>query len=257
MNDNSNLSTKKKLKIAVIGSGPSGVAAAYILLERSECYVDMIDVGLEMDAETVKLKESAKNIKHNIFLEKLEQKRALLDKKNKSSIPQKLLFGSDFVYQKIAHVKAKIDETVKLNFTFAKGGLGKIWGANISSILQKDIDNWPISEEALKSYFKQIENIVPVSSEKDALGERFKYQLKGKYSFRLSSSSQKILDQSLKNEETLKNAGVYVGRAKLAVSGKQTDMFQKCVSCGLCMHCLLYTSPSPRDGLLSRMPSSA
>ena len=25
----------------------------------------------------------------------------------------------------------------------------------------------------------------------------------------------------------------------------------------LCMFCLLYTSPSPRDGLLSRMPSSA
>ena len=26
---------------------------------------------------------------------------------------------------------------------------------------------------------------------------------------------------------------------------------------GLCYTCLLYTSPSPRDGLLSRMPSSA
>ena len=26
---------------------------------------------------------------------------------------------------------------------------------------------------------------------------------------------------------------------------------------GLCFLCLLYTSPSPRDGLLSRMPSSA
>ena len=26
---------------------------------------------------------------------------------------------------------------------------------------------------------------------------------------------------------------------------------------GLCELCLLYTSPSPRDGLLSRMPSSA
>ena len=25
----------------------------------------------------------------------------------------------------------------------------------------------------------------------------------------------------------------------------------------LCLYCLLYTSPSPRDGLLSRMPSSA
>ena len=26
---------------------------------------------------------------------------------------------------------------------------------------------------------------------------------------------------------------------------------------GLCLHCLLYTSPSPRDATLSRMPSSA
>ena len=29
------------------------------------------------------------------------------------------------------------------------------------------------------------------------------------------------------------------------------------VSCGWNKNCLLYTSPSPRDGLLSRMPSSA
>ena len=29
------------------------------------------------------------------------------------------------------------------------------------------------------------------------------------------------------------------------------------VRCGVSQGCLLYTSPSPRDGLLSRMPSSA
>ena len=29
------------------------------------------------------------------------------------------------------------------------------------------------------------------------------------------------------------------------------------VDCGKIIICLLYTSPSPRDGLLSRMPSSA
>ena len=29
------------------------------------------------------------------------------------------------------------------------------------------------------------------------------------------------------------------------------------VLCTACNYCLLYTSPSPRDGLLSRMPSSA
>ena len=34
------------------------------------------------------------------------------------------------------------------------------------------------------------------------------------------------------------------------------DVDEKAI-CVLCSYCLLYTSPSPRDGLLSRMPSSA
>ena len=32
---------------------------------------------------------------------------------------------------------------------------------------------------------------------------------------------------------------------------------QSTIVLGVFYHCLLYTSPSPRDGLLSRMPSSA
>ena len=32
---------------------------------------------------------------------------------------------------------------------------------------------------------------------------------------------------------------------------------EDCIGCKRCETCLLYTSPSPRDGLLSRMPSSA
>ena len=37
----------------------------------------------------------------------------------------------------------------------------------------------------------------------------------------------------------------------------QSDFFKKTVSGNVTTGCLLYTSPSPRDGLLSRMPSSA
>ena len=46
-------------------------------------------------------------------------------------------------------------------------------------------------------------------------------------------------------ELTRKEAAVFVP------SGTQSNL------CALLSHCLLYTSPSPRDGLLSRMPSSA
>ena len=35
------------------------------------------------------------------------------------------------------------------------------------------------------------------------------------------------------------------------------DKAQETIRTALAMGCLLYTSPSPRDGLLSRMPSSA
>ena len=46
---------------------------------------------------------------------------------------------------------------------------------------------------------------------------------------------------------------------KVLVSGDK-DLFSSCYltdTCTLLHDCLLYTSPSPRDGLLSRMPSSA
>ena len=35
------------------------------------------------------------------------------------------------------------------------------------------------------------------------------------------------------------------------------EVYKKIPILGVCLGCLLYTSPSPRDGLLSRMPSSA
>ena len=42
------------------------------------------------------------------------------------------------------------------------------------------------------------------------------------------------------------------------VSGTSCVSGVSCISCVNCVRgCLLYTSPSPRDGLLSRMPSSA
>ena len=37
----------------------------------------------------------------------------------------------------------------------------------------------------------------------------------------------------------------------------QQMQFRIGINIGDVIHCLLYTSPSPRDGLLSRMPSSA
>ena len=53
-----------------------------------------------------------------------------------------------------------------------------------------------------------------------------------------------------------KNFHVVVGYANS--EDKANDVVQEIVAAGgSASTCLLYTSPSPRDGLLSRMPSSA
>ena len=46
-------------------------------------------------------------------------------------------------------------------------------------------------------------------------------------------------------------------REKLFPEAKVRNMAYQMIQATYYMHCLLYTSPSPRDGLLSRMPSSA
>ena len=58
----------------------------------------------------------------------------------------------------------------------------------------------------------------------------------------------KLIQQSLENENDL-----VLNPAKSYTGGIFFPSFKDLVSRG----CLLYTSPSPRDGLLSRMPSSA
>ena len=51
--------------------------------------------------------------------------------------------------------------------------------------------------------------------------------------------------------DSVDTAGLNQGLYELATNEEICTYFDQV------MHCLLYTSPSPRDGLLSRMPSSA
>ena len=62
------------------------------------------------------------------------------------------------------------------------------------------------------------------------------------------------LSTAWKLSETYKNPGDIIVLEK-----KDTAAGASGIACGVVRnnYCLLYTSPSPRDGLLSRMPSSA
>ena len=64
--------------------------------------------------------------------------------------------------------------------------------------------------------------------------------------------------QALKLTQHLKAMGAkFYGAWTCPACFKQMNLFGKQAGADVIYVCLLYTSPSPRDGLLSRMPSSA
>ena len=65
-----------------------------------------------------------------------------------------------------------------------------------------------------------------------------------------SSAKRRLLTEGIRVEVHV------VAASKAAAEEIAQTLISRCFHPG-CLPCLLYTSPSPRDGLLSRMPSSA
>ena len=78
----------------------------------------------------------------------------------------------------------------------------------------------------------------------------FDREINGKRLTYLDSGATSQKPNSVINEMTnvYTNMNANVHRGTYVLSSETTSMYEDC---------LLYTSPSPRDGLLSRMPSSA
>ena len=118
----------------------------------------------------------------------------------------------------------------------------------------------PFDIEDLKTTISQLSNS---KEEEKQLRENVDYCI-SKYNLWSDSSSlnpeelAKIYDENLELAKCLREKGLNVPdpsqqEPKVDLSGlkeSRDDIMPL-------LHCLLYTSPSPRDGLLSRMPSSA
>ena len=77
----------------------------------------------------------------------------------------------------------------------------------------------------------------------------------------LGSGKTTLLNRILSEEHgkriaVIENEYGEVGIDQGLVINADEEVFEMSNGC-ICCTCLLYTSPSPRDGLLSRMPSSA
>ena len=143
--------------IFVIGSGPAAIAAASALLSRG-LKVTLVDVGNELEDE---IQKKLQHFKENPNLSKLEDFKYELS----SDDDIQLSYGSDFVYRQNGLIQFITDGEVYCKPSLAKGGVSNVWGAFVDSYSDEDLSDWPFAIEALKPYYEQVLQFLPLASD--------------------------------------------------------------------------------------------
>ena len=224
----------------VVGSGPSGVAAAMSLVQRGH-KVTILDVGLTLEDSRAAAVERVRNIPINEWTETLLS--PFLDKSDPDvrGLPKKLVYGSDYPFRAPDSATPVKLEGVDILASHARGGLSNVWGANLFPFLAQDIDDWPIGLAELEPYYRAVTDYVDVSATDDELAELMPIHAKEPFELRMSSQAAAMLRDLRAAKDQLLRAGFRFGRSRLAVRGQNAhaqdgDGEQGCRYCGLCLY---------------------
>jgi choline dehydrogenase-like flavoprotein len=223
----------------VVGSGPSGVACAAALLAQGR-EVCLLDAGLRLETEREdQLRKLGALPPENWTA----QDRAWVKQgvqATAAGIPDKLLFGSNFPYREAQEqLNVEYGDTA-LRASLAFGGLSNVWGAAMLPYAEQDLAGWPISSSELAPHYTAALNLTGLSATQDGLKEKFPLHTTGLDELPPCRQARAVLDRMEHHRERLRQAGIFFGRARVAIRGSRQS--GGCVSCGLCMFGCAYGS---------------
>lgn len=222
--------------ICVIGSGPSGIAAAHTLIKDGH-KVMLIDVGFTLESTSKNILDNYRDEQDTEKLLKniheIRQKHAQLSKDQ----PLKTLFGSEYPYRSIPETVIENEKkTSVVRTSLAQGGFSSVWGSTVSTVVPKDIDDWPLTFDDLKPHYSSIENIMDVSSPEGEMSELFPMNIGKDPTFPLGLQGSDLYESLKGHDKELLDDGIHLGRAKLSVGTMYSIDEKGCTPCGLCMH---------------------
>jgi len=254
------------VRVAVVGSGPAGVAAASVLAEQGHA-VEVLDVGHQPDAAAQSLagevraaigrgERPGRALYHALHhgpggaaRSPLAGLGTLLGRVE-ATRSQKRILGSTFVWDG-ADEAIPVDNEV-VTRSLAKGGLSNAWGAACYPWRPDDFAGWPIEAAELAPHYARAATLLGLEQSKDAL-ERA-YPLLGPSASDAprnpGSPLERLLARWRERDAELAAAGLTPGRARLAVRR------DACARCGLCFYgCAfgaIWHAGQPLDGLALR-----
>jgi choline dehydrogenase-like flavoprotein len=244
-------------RVAVIGSGPSGVSTAMILLEEG-FVVDIFDGGITPEPESSEFTQHLRRrltqgllpnrsdrrylrwgAERKIFLQTVTRAvQSIVFGRIHPSLIEKRCLGSTFVFKDIA--KGIPISGHGLPRSLAVGGLSNVWGAACYPLRKEDYSNWPIAERDLIFWYERAAQILGICAWHDHLEVAYPLHGGEKKDLPHDSPAQNPMVASLlshwsKHSKPLAEKGMIWGRSRLAV---KRDRHQEggCIRCGLCFY---------------------
>ena len=206
--------------ILIIGSGAAGAAAALQFTSQGIRPI-MIDVGYEAGGETP-LEENLydfceDNDGFEILVGKDFEGLANLDP-GKPPVPAKLTSPRIRFVTGGSEILSPVDaENFGLIQSFALGGLGNAWGAGLMRFTDRDLENFPISEADLHSYYDRLSREIGISGANDDLAAYFGEDDNLQPPLNLSLNASHIMRRYDRKKSDMNKKGVFIGRPRLGI----------------------------------------
>ena len=241
----------RELAVAVIGSGPAAAAAAHALCEVG-VGVTVLDAGDRIEAGRMELFDELARAQPARWPPELARRARGGYRADIGHVPHKPAYGSLFSYALDDPDLPIACEHADTLSSLAYGGLSNAWGAAILPFRQRDIADWPISLEELRTHYEAVLRFVPIAAERDELSDILPLYTDTPGALRGHPQGVALLAHLRRHAEALRTSGFSFGASRLAVVAGTTDA-RRCRYCGLCLYgCpyrAIYSSAHTLDAL--------
>jgi choline dehydrogenase-like flavoprotein len=215
----------------IVGSGPSGIAAAHALLARG-LPVTMLDVGRECEPERMAVvRELARQSPEAWNAEVLSRIRGPAPD---PAAPRKLSFGSDFPYA--ADTELSLEQVgTRCQYSFAKGGFSNVWGASVLPARSSDFTGWPVAAETMAPHYAAVAHMLGITGVRDDLETDFPFHAPPVSPPGISRQAEALLSRLRSRRDRLAGSGIVFGRSRLAIRTMKDKYGVACQHSGLCL----------------------